>query len=40
MIVREATIAFSAISKHTSFYIHTGEISLAVLEAAIPPACA
>jgi hypothetical protein len=40
MIVREAAIAFSAIPKHTSFYIHTAEISLAVLEAAIPPACA
>jgi hypothetical protein len=39
MIVRQASIAFSAIPKHTSFYVHSAEIPLAMLEAAlVPPA--
>jgi len=39
MIVRQDAIAFSAIPKHTSFYVHTGEIPVAMLEAAlVPPA--
>lgn len=35
MIVRHEGIAFSAIPKHASFYIHTAEIPLAMLEAAV-----
>ena len=35
MTVRQDAIAFSAIPKHTSFYIHTAEIPLAMLGAAI-----
>jgi hypothetical protein len=35
MIVRQEGIAFSAIPKHASFYIHTAEIPLAMLEAAV-----
>jgi len=35
MIVREAAIAFSAIPKHTSFYVHTAEITVAMLDAAL-----
>lgn len=39
MIVRQAAIAFSAIPKHASFYVHTGEIPVATLEAVlVPPA--
>ena len=39
MIVRHDAIAFSAIPKHASFYVHTGEIPVATLEAAlVPPA--
>jgi hypothetical protein len=34
MIVRENSIAFSAIPKHASFYVQTVEIPLAILEAA------
>jgi hypothetical protein len=39
IIVRHKGIAFSAIPKHASFYIHTAEIPLAMLEAAVvqPP---
>jgi len=37
MTVRAEAIAFLAIPKHTSFYIHTAEIPLAMLEAAIVP---
>jgi hypothetical protein len=37
MTVRHDAIAFSAIPKHTSFHIHTAEIPLAMLEAAIVP---
>jgi hypothetical protein len=32
MVVREAGVAFVAIPKHTSSYIHTGEVPLSVLE--------
>lgn len=39
MIVRQDAIAFLAIPNHTSFYVHTAEIPLAMLEAAlVPPA--
>lgn len=39
MIGRQAAMAFSAIPRHASFYIHTSEIPLAMLEAAlVPPA--
>lgn len=34
MIVREGSIAFIAIPKHASFYVHTVEIPAAILEAA------
>ncbi len=37
MIVREDSIAFMAIPKHASFYVQTGEIPLAMLEAAAGP---
>ena len=37
MIGRQDAIAFLAIPKHTSFYTHTAEIPLAMLEAAIVP---
>jgi hypothetical protein len=38
MLVRQDAIAFLAIPKHTSVYIHTAEIPLAMLEAAtVPP---
>ena len=35
MIVLEASIAFTAIPKHASFYVQTVEIPLAMLEAAL-----
>ena len=35
MIVYEASIAFMAIPKHTSFYVQTVEIPIAMLEAAL-----
>ena len=38
MIVREDSIVFMAIPKHTSFYVQTVEIPLALLEAAAAPA--
>jgi hypothetical protein len=38
MIVREGSIAFTAIPKHTSFYVQTVEIPFALLEAAAAPA--
>jgi len=37
IIVRQDSIAFSAIPKHASFYVQTAEIPLAILEAAIVP---
>lgn len=37
MTVRRDAIAFSAIPKHAGFYIHTTEIPLAMLEAAVVP---
>jgi hypothetical protein len=35
MIVREASIAFTAIPKHASFYVQTLEIPISMLEAAL-----
>ena len=35
MVVREASIAFTAIPKHTSFYVQTVEIPISLLEAAL-----
>jgi len=35
MIVREASIAFTAIPKHASFYVQTFEVPITVLEAAL-----
>jgi hypothetical protein len=35
MIVREASIAFTAIPKHASFYVQTVEVPITVLEAAL-----
>jgi len=35
MTARQEGIAFSAIPKHASFYIHTAEVPLAMLEAAV-----
>ena len=35
MIVREDCIAFSAIPKHASFYVHSTEVPIPVLEAAV-----
>lgn len=37
MIVREDSIAFTAIPKHASFRVHTAEITLAMLEVAAAP---
>jgi len=34
MIIREASIAFTAIPKHASFYVRTVEVPITVLEAA------
>ena len=35
MVVRDASIAFTAIPKHTSFYVQTVEIPITILEAAL-----
>jgi hypothetical protein len=35
MVVREASIAFTAIPKHASFYVQTVEVPITVLEAAL-----
>jgi hypothetical protein len=35
MLVREDSIAFTAIPKHTSFHVQTVEIPLAMLKAAL-----
>jgi hypothetical protein len=35
MVVREASIAFTAIPKHTCFYVQTVEIPITILEAAL-----
>ena len=36
MVVRETGIAFTAISKHTDFYVTTAEILKEVLERCVP----